>query len=193
MSRTILTFVDALSEDLAPFAAALVDFLQSCQQAGAVVADSTFSGGFPNLSRQWSKQVEIIHRGLGQGFCTPSHGSHLLESYMVCGVMLKPGLGFLRGINVSHAFGPKQITSAPGRRNQQDSRRFAFSLHRGTLRQQNLPQITDPFAHLWGVWPVQNVALGLAAFGIFQRFVRRLVPQMPVQTDDMHLDNGLKL
>ena len=67
MSRTILTFVDDLSEDLAPFAAALVDFLQSCQQAGAVVADSTFSGGFPNLSRQWSKQVEIIHRGLGQG------------------------------------------------------------------------------------------------------------------------------
>ena len=25
------------------------------------------SGGFPHLSRQWSKQVEIIHRGLGQG------------------------------------------------------------------------------------------------------------------------------
>jgi len=41
MSRTILTFVDDLSEGLAPFAAALVDFLQSCQQAGAVVANST--------------------------------------------------------------------------------------------------------------------------------------------------------
>ena len=47
MSRTILTFVDDLSEGLAPFATALVDFLQSCQQAGAVVADGARLRGLP--------------------------------------------------------------------------------------------------------------------------------------------------